>query len=63
MSSFSIETFPPRIPSGITAEMTVRQQLDDAAIRLDGGLTGEPPQRQLEAAIGDIYYNLGEYDH
>jgi tetratricopeptide (TPR) repeat protein len=27
-------------------------------------LTGEPAAKaQLEAAIGDIYYNLGEYDH
>jgi hypothetical protein len=54
VSSFLIETFRAADPERHHGqEMTVRQQLDDAAVRLDGGLTGEPAAKaQLEAAIG-----------
>jgi len=63
VSSFLIETFRTADPErhhGL--EMTAREQLDDAATRLDRGLDSEPAAKaQLEAAIGDIYYNLGEF--
>ena len=63
VSSFLIETFRAADPERHHGqEMTARQQLDDASERLDRGLAGEPAAKaQLEMAIGDIYYNLGEF--
>jgi tetratricopeptide (TPR) repeat protein len=64
VSSFLIETFRAADPERHHGqEMTARQQLDDAAERLDAGLASEPAAKaQLESAIGEIYYNLGEFD-
>ena len=63
VSSFLIETFRAADPERHHGqEMTARQQLDDAAERLDRGLATEPAAKaQLEMAIGDIYFNLGEF--
>jgi non-specific serine/threonine protein kinase/serine/threonine-protein kinase len=63
VSNFLIETFRAADPERHHGqEMTARQQLDDAAERLDRELAGEPAAKaRLEMAIGDIYFNLGEF--
>jgi serine/threonine protein kinase/tetratricopeptide (TPR) repeat protein len=64
VSGFLIETFRAADPERHHGrEMTAREQLDDAATRLDQGLQNQPAAKaQLEYAVGDIYYNRGEFD-